>query len=81
MAKAKIAGLLVIEESEHKSNLPCDVCGKNGDFCYVAVVIHTNKETMENDPMSGEVYIFGQTCWNKIGMRVKNLVTSYQTSM
>lgn len=74
MAKAKIAGLLYIETQE-RTNLECDQCGKNQVMNYVVVGIHTDKETMVDDPISGDMFTFGQSCWNKIATQLKAQVT------
>lgn len=72
IAKIKIAkknNLLIIEQQ--KTNLQCDVCGKEETMNYFILVVHSNKEDMVGDPMSGEVYRFGSSCYKKFKQDVK----------
>lgn len=57
-------GLLFAYDSEIKDNTICDVCGKS-EQRKIILSICKNRDQMDGDPMSGEVYIFGKTCYHK----------------
>lgn len=58
------AGLLVQEVQ--KTNLHCDICGKEEPANFHILSICKDKEQIKNDPMSGDVYTFGTTCFKRI---------------
>ena len=68
MKAAKAAGLLYVEE-QGRSNVACDSCGKS-EMKSMIVSICPDKQTFEDDPCGGEVYIFGTTCWRAVKKEV-----------
>lgn len=73
--EASKKGLLYSGEYLQKDNTVCDVCGKS-DQKKIILSICRNKEELENDPLGGEVFIFGKTCFRKtfLIVSIKELV-------
>lgn len=65
---AKDKGLLYLSSFQTMDNTTCSRCGCS-ESKKIVVSICKDKQTLENDPMGGEVYLFGQTCWNKFGFK------------
>lgn len=65
MKVAKVEGRLCVVEDYCRTNVPCECCGKTA-VNTVFVSICDSKESVKNDPASGEVYLFGTTCWKPV---------------
>lgn len=65
MKAAKAEGRLCVSENYGRTNVPCEACGKT-EVNTVFVSICDSKEDVEGDPASGEVYLFGTTCWKPV---------------
>jgi hypothetical protein len=64
MRSAKANGLLYVKVMG-KTNLTCDACGET-KASFTVVSICKDKSDFDSDPMSGDVYIFGATCWAEV---------------
>ena len=64
MQVAKAEGRLYVA-SQGKTNLVCDACGETNVRFHV-VSICDNKAEKAEDPMSGEVYVFGASCFKAV---------------
>jgi hypothetical protein len=69
MQQAKAQDTLYISSPQRISDTCCDVCG-HADRELVVVSICTDQAQMTNDPMSGDVYTFGKTCYKTIARRI-----------
>ncbi|WP_374028316.1 hypothetical protein ACES2J_08265 [Bdellovibrio bacteriovorus] len=67
MIKNASAKGLIFYDHEHgkvSSDWPCDHCGKrHPKHC---LSIHSSKEQMESDPMSGDIIFLGSACYQKL---------------
>lgn len=59
LAEAKKAGLLY-KGNIGRGNIPCDHCGKDSRDLVVLAIL---KSKTQEDPMEGEVYTFGLSCY------------------